>query len=116
MIEINKNDLSIEIGKSLTWDNDVERIYNDIRDDIEYAYEDNKEEYDDDVLEGMKKFLDNELTKENKIEILEKIKEDYEYEISRYDWEVSIFDEDGITKSINDWIEDNFGFDYLERV
>jgi hypothetical protein len=53
------------------------------------------------------------LTKENKIEILEKIKEDYEYNTSRYDWEVSIFDEDGITKSINDWIKDNFGFSYL---
>ena len=113
MIEINKNDLSIEIKETLTWNNYVERMYDDIRDDIEYAYEDNKEEYDDDVLEGMKKFLDNELTKENKIEILEKIKEDYEYNTSRYEWEVTIFDEDGITTSINNWINDNFGFNYL---
>jgi hypothetical protein len=113
MIEINKNDLSIEIKEVLTWNNYVERMYDDIRGDIEYDYENNKEEYNDDVLEGMKKFLDNELTKENKIEILEKIKEDYEYNTSRYDWEVSIFDEDGITKSINDWIKDNFGFSYL---
>jgi hypothetical protein len=113
MIEINKNDLSIEIKEVLTWNNYVERMYDDIRGDIEYDYENNKEEYNDDVLAGMKKFLDNELTKENKIEILEKIKEDYEYNTSRYDWEVSIFDEDGITKSINDWIKDNFGFSYL---
>lgn len=113
MIEINKNDLSIEIKEVLTWNNYVERMYDDILGDIEYDYENNKEEYNDDVLAGMKKFLDNELTKENKIEILEKIKEDYEYNTSRYDWEVSIFDEDGITKSINDWIEDNFGFSYL---
>lgn len=113
MIEINENDLSIEIKEVLTWNNYVERMYDDIRGDIEYDYENNKEEYNDDVLEGMKKFLDNELTKENKIEILEKIKEDYEYNTSRYDWEVSIFDEDGITKSINDWIKDNFGFSYL---
>lgn len=113
MIEINKNDLSIEIKEVLTWNNYVERMYDDIRGDIEYDYENNKEEYNDDVLDGMKKFLDNDLTKENKIEILEKIKEDYEYNTSRYDWEVSIFDEDGITKSINDWIKDNFGFSYL---
>lgn len=113
MIEINKNDLSIEIKEVLTWNNYVERMYNNIRDDIEYDYGNNKEEYNDDVLKGMKRFLDNELTKENKIEILEKIKEDYEYNTSRYDWEVSIFDEDGITKSINDWIKDNFGFSYL---
>ena len=113
MIEINKNDLSIEIKEVLTWNNYVERMYDDILGDIEYDYENNKEEYNDDVLAGMKKFLDNELTKENKIEILEKIKEDYEYNTSRYDWEVSIFDEDGITKSINDWIKDNFGFSYL---
>ena len=113
MIEINENDLSIEIKEVLTWNNYVERMYDDIRGDIEYDYEDNKEEYHDDVLEGMKKFLDHELTKENKIEILEKIKEDYEYNTSRYEWEVSIFDEDGITKSINDWIKDNFGFSYL---
>lgn len=113
MIEINENDLSIEIKEVLTWDNYVERMYDDIRDDIEYDYENSKEECNDDVLKGMKKFLDNELTKENKIEILEKIKEDYEYNTSRYDWEVSIFDEDGITKSINDWIKDNFGFSYL---
>ena len=113
MIEINENDLSIEIKTVLTWNNYVERMYDDIRGDIEYDYENNKEVIENDVLEGMKKFLDNELTKENKIEILEKIKEDYEYETSRYDWEVSIFDEDGITKSINDWIKDNFGFSYL---
>ena len=114
MIEINKNNLSIEIKEVLTWENDVERIYDDIRLDIEWEYEDNKEEHEDDVLEGMKKFLDNELTTENKIEILEKIKDDYEYNISRYDdWEISIFDDDGITKSINDWIKDNFGFSYL---
>ena len=113
MIEINENDLSIEIKEVLTWNNYVERMYDDIRGDIEYDYENNKEEYNDDVLEGMKKFLDNELTKENKIEILGKIKEDYEYNTSRYDWEVTIFDEDGITKSINNWIEDNFGFSYL---
>ena len=113
MIEINKNDLSIEIKEVLTWNNYVERMYDDIRDDIEYDYENNKEEYDDDVLEGMKKFLDNELTNENKIEILEKIKEDYEYHTSRYEWETSIFDEDGITYSINHWIKDNFGFSYL---
>ena len=113
MIEINKNDLSIEIKETLTWNNYVERMYDDIRDDIEYDYENNKEEYDDDVLEGMKKFLDNELTNENKIEILEKIKEDYEDHTSRYEWETSIFDEDGITYSINHWIKDNFGFSYL---
>jgi hypothetical protein len=113
MIEINENNLSIEIKEVLTWDNYVERMYHDIRDDIEYNYENNKEEYNTDVIKGMKQFLDNELTKENKIEILEKIKEDYEYNTSRYDWEVSIFDEDGITKSINDWIKDNFEFSYL---
>jgi hypothetical protein len=113
MIEINENNLSIEIKEVLTWDNYVERMYDDIRDDIEYNYENNKEEYNTDVIKGMKQFLDNELTKENKIEILEKIKEDYEYNTSRYDWEVSIFDEDGITKSINDWIKDNFEFSYL---
>ena len=113
MIEINKNDLSIEIKEVLTWNNYVERMYDDIHDDIEYDYENNKEEYDDAVLEGMKKFLDNELTKENRIEILEKIKEDYEYHTYRYEWETSIFDEDGITYSINNWIKDNFGFSYL---
>lgn len=112
MIEINKNDLSLEIKEVLTWNNDVERLYDGIRDDIEYDYENNKEEYKN-ILDGMKKFLDHELTKENKIEILEKIKEDYEYNTSRYEWEVTIFDEDGITTSINNWINDNFGFNYL---
>lgn len=114
MIEINEKDLSIEIKEVLSWNNHIDRMYDDIRGDIEYNYESEKEKYNDDVLDGMKKFLENELTKEKKIEILEKIKEDYEYNTYRYDWEVSIFDEDNITKSINDWIEDNFGFSYLE--
>jgi hypothetical protein len=112
MIEINKNDLSIEIKEVLTWNNDVERIYDDIRDDIEFDYENNKEKYNDDILKEMKKFLDNELTKENKIEILEKIKEDYEFKKSRYDFETTIFDEDRITCSISNWIGDNFDFYY----
>jgi hypothetical protein len=43
MIEINKNDLSIEINEVLTWNNYVERMYYDIRGDIEYDYENNNE-------------------------------------------------------------------------
>ena len=37
-------------------------------------------------------------------------KDDYDYESCNPEYEVSIFDEDRIRKSINDWIEGNFEF------
>ena len=116
MIEVNEKELKIVIGHSLDWDNEVEDQYNNIKDDIEYEYEENAEEFDEEELANRKKFLDYELTNEDKIAILNKIKDDYIYEVNRNEYssfEVNIHDEDGITKSINNWIKDNFDFSYL---
>lgn len=116
MIEVNEKELKIVIGHSLDWDNEVEDQYNNIKDDIEYDYEENAEEFDEEELANRKKFLDYELTNEDKIAILNQIKDDYIHEIYRNEYssfEVNIHDEDGIQVSINRWIEDNFDFSYL---
>ena len=113
MIEVNENELKIVIGHSLDWNNEVENQYDSIRDDVEYDYENNAEEFDEEELANRKKFLDHELTKEDKIEILHQIKDDYEHEVYRNEYssfEVNIHDEDAIQESIRSWIKDNFDF------
>lgn len=113
MIEVNENELKIVIGHSLDWNNEVENQYDSIKDDVEYDYENNAEEFDAEELANRKKFLDHELTKEDKIEILHQIKDDYEHEVYRNEYssfEVNIHDEDAIQESIRSWIEDNFDF------
>ena len=101
MIEINENDLSIETKETLSFEHHVQPIFDDVIENVKSEIEDFSDEHDEDELENMKKFLDHELTKENKIEILEKIKEDYEYEVYRNDCEVSIFDNS--TSSLEDF-------------
>lgn len=113
MIEVNENELKIVIGHSLDWNNEVENQYDSIKDDVEYDYENNAEEFDEEELANRKKFLDHELTKEDKIEILHQIKDDYEHEVYRNEYssfEVNIHDEDAIQESIRSWIEDKFDF------
>lgn len=111
MIEVNEKELKIVIGQSLDWDNEVANHYNDIKIDIEYEYEENSEEFDEEDISVWKDFLDYELTNEDKIEILTKIKEDYEYEVNHNEYspfEVSIHDYELIQNSIKSWIENNF--------
>ena len=113
MIEVNENELKIVIGHSVDWNNEVEDQYNSIKDEVEYDYENNAEEFDEQELANRKKFLDYELTKEDKIEILHQIKDDYEHEVYRNEYssfEVNIHDEDAIQESIRSWIEDKFDF------
>ena len=113
MIEVNENELKIVIGHSVDWNNEVEDQYNSIKDEVEYDYENNAEEFDEQELANLKKFLDYELTKEDKIEILHQIKDDYEHEVYRNEYssfEVNIHDEDAIQESIRSWIEDKFDF------
>lgn len=111
MIEVNEKELKIIIGHSLDWDNEVEDHYNNIKSDIEYDYEEKSEEYDEEDISAWKEFLDYELTNEDKIEILTKIKEDYEYEVNHNEYssfEVNIHDDELIQNSIKSWIENNF--------
>lgn len=111
MIEINEKELTIGIKETLSFEHHVQPIFDNVIENVKSEIEDFSDEHDEDELENMKKFLIHELTNKDKLEILEKIKEDYEYEIYRNDCEVSIFDNDGIFKGIADWITDNFDFE-----
>ena len=117
MYTINEKDLTIELNETLSFDAHVQPIFDDIREDVRADVEDTEsieapidlEKVDED-LENKKQFLQHELTHGDKFSILGLILNDYEYESCRADCEVSIFDEDGIRKGINDWIESKFYF------
>lgn len=93
MIELNKNDLCLEIKEYLTW-NTVQNIYDTL---IERYF-------DDEIGEALSKY---ELTKEDKIEILDMIRDEYEYQ-SEDDFALSIFDDELIINVLNEWIENKF--------
>lgn len=92
MIELNKEDFSLEIKEYLTW-NTVQRHYDNII-----------EGYDDEKYEILSKY---ELTAEDKIEILDLIRDEYEYQADD-EFAVSIFDDDLIINVLNEWIENKF--------
>ena len=117
MYTINEKDLTIEVHESFSFDAHVQPIFDDIREDVRFDVDDTESIEDpidlekvDEDLENKKQFLQHELTHVDKLIILGNILNDYEYESCRADCEVSIFDEDGIRKGINDWIETYFGF------
>lgn len=116
MTTIDEKELTITITESLSFAYTVQPVYDDFYDDIQTMVEERKDEgasvEDDDELAGMEEFLAYELTKEDKLEILEKIKEDYEYESFYSDCVVTLFDEDGIKSAIGHWINETFGFTY----
>ena len=109
MVVINDVNISIEVKEIFSFEHHAEPIF----DEIKYEVSDilgNDEIDDEDTLESVNEFLEHELTDADKLSILEFIKDDYEYESCNPEYEVSIFDEDIIRKSIIDWIEDNFEF------
>ena len=110
--QINEMNLSLETKEVFTFEGDVQSIYDDIIADYEFEYENG--DYDVIVRNEIKELIDYELTNKDKIDILEKIKDDYEYELYRSDCEVSIFDVDGIRKSVNEWIKETFELEAVE--
>lgn len=108
MIIVNEKELTIEQKNTLSFDKNVKPIYEEIVDSVQYDIEYDSDEFEKVKLESMKKFVDYELTNEDMITILNNIKDDYEYELYHSDYEVTLFDQDGIVKGIKDWIKDTF--------
>ena len=116
MIVIDEKEFTISITESISFKDYVQPVYDDFYDDIQTIVEERKDAgdsvEDDYELYEMERFLAYELTGDDKIEILEKIKEDYEHESFYSDCVVTLFDEDGIKSAIGHWINETFGFTY----
>ena len=126
MIELNEKDLCLEIREQLSWDHSVKNIFSEIIEELSDWYENNLDDikntgeaYDatPEEMEDCKKFLDavsgmeNDWSKELKLETLKNIMEHLEIATYRYDCKTSIFDEDIIRAGIFETIEENYGFD-----
>lgn len=111
MITVDNEDIAVKIKETLSFVFDVQPKFDEIRENVEYAYDEGEIE-NDNILDNVKAFLNYELTKEDKLAILNNIVEDYEYEqySNLEGYEVSIFDEDFAEKAIIDWIEETFEF------
>lgn len=108
-MKIDKRNLKLVVNsESLDWERDVQNCYDGIKSDIEYELENGDEDFGGGSREAIIKFLDYELTNDDKVEILENIMNDYEYELRHADYNISIYDEDGIRHGINMWIYNNF--------
>lgn len=99
MTTVNEKDECIEIKEFLTFDGTVKPIYEEFLDEAR----------DDDTYEtdGIKKFKEYQLTHEDKVEILERLKEHYEDEADYFD-DATIFDRDIIVGALESWITDTF--------
>lgn len=101
MTTVNEEDECIEIKEFLTFDGTVKPIYEEFLDEAR----------DDDTYEtdGIKKFKEYQLTHEDKIEILERLKEQYEDEAEYlYFDNATIFDRNIIVGALESWISDKF--------
>ena len=109
MTRIDDVNFEIVIEDRFSFRHNVLPILENIKEEVSDLLEDGK--YDEDIVENINEFIkSDEITNEQIIEILAYIRDDYEYESYNSEHEVSIFDEDRIRKSINDWIEDQFNF------
>ena len=111
MTTIDEEKLEIHLSETFSFEHDVvpklEEAVDELKERVALGVEDKDEE------EDIKKFLVYTLTQEDKVKILKNVVEDYYRETYRGDCEVSLFDEDGINRGINQWIEEKFKFSWL---
>lgn len=114
MLTIDKENIAIEIKEIFTFDNSAKTHFDDIVEELKSELEcsEKNEISDYDEKYEFIDYIEKGLTKEDKLNILDFIKNRYETEVYSFDYNVSIFDEDIIKKGISDWIYDNFNFEY----
>ena len=107
MIEVNTKSFEIEVKETFSFECNALPELEIIEANIQFEYENGDIE---DCKEEIENFLEHELTDEDKVNILECIK--YEFEEAQYipDCNISIFDKTIIVKGIESWIENEFGF------
>lgn len=107
MIEVNTKSFEIEVKETFSFECNALPELEIIEDNIQFEYENGDVE---DCKEEIENFLDHELTDDDKVNILECIK--HEFEEAQYipDCNISIFDTNVIIKGIESWIENEFGF------
>lgn len=109
MTRIDDANFEVVVEERFSFECNARPVFDEIKDDVQGQLEE-LEKQDRDDIDDIVRFLDHTLTDEDKLSILEFIKDDFDYESCNPEYEISIFDEDRIRKSINDWIEDNFEF------
>ena len=107
MLRLNKEDLSVEVVETLSFEHHVQPELDGIIADVRFFVNDPETDVE---CEDEKNFLAHKLTNTDKLAILQNIIDNYEFACGNPDYSVSIFDCDGICKAINDWIELNFYF------
>ena len=110
MITVNKQDFSIEVKEFLTFDSDVLKVYNDLKDIFVEGDDEDTEIYNFLHHIELNKYIHyhkehHQLTDEDKIEILNNIKDEYD---DGYEYD-SIFDDELIKKVLINWIDEKFG-------
>ena len=106
MLRINKEKFEIYDSDVLNFDQHVQPILDRMTEDLKEAEDDLLPEH----KPGRDRFYAYELTDEDKLSILRVIILEYEWALSKGDYNTSIFDEDGIEYAIKDWGEERFGF------
>ena len=107
MLTIDKENLEIRISECLAFDADVQPVFEDFVEGVQEGLAAGEFTGEEDKV---RQFLSYSLTNEDKVQILKLITEDYEFETGHGDCEVSLFDTDGIERSVGHWAEEAFGF------
>ena len=115
MITIDEKTQSITISETGSWDWAFEHIYNEIKNDVKDAIEDEDNTYDEEERQDIKKYLNYTPTTEDKVAMLNYLKDIYEWEdecaARSGNYSVSLFDQDFIRQAVCDWIQEVFLFE-----
>jgi len=116
MVELDHETATITITECLSFDSSVLPYYEEIKEEVEHevvTMEHLKDSFtpsESEEFEGMKDFIDHELTQDDKNEMLQYIMDEYE-RTSNYYSSASLFDEKMIRECVLSWIQDTFGFE-----
>lgn len=115
MITIDEKTQSITISETGSWDQLFSFLYNDIKYDVQGAVEDPDNNYDEEERQDIKKYLSYTPTAEDKVAMLNYLKDIYEWEdecaARSGNYSVSLFDPDFIRRAVCDWIQEVFLFE-----
>ena len=108
MIIINNETAEMEIKELFSFDLHALPVINRFKKELKF-HVDNGNVFDEDV-EDVKSFLSHEISKDDKIAILKKIKFEYGCRCHCTDDEVSIFNTEVIESAVKNWVESKFCF------
>lgn len=113
-IKINECDGTITVSETLSFEEDVSPIYDDVVQTAKEELYSGAELSSLDDVSQIQIFINHRLTDIDKVEIMGYVREEFEYSLDHYSAdEASLFDQVMLKAAVTNWAKDKFDITYI---